>query len=314
MNSQVARNLLVLCLVSFLSARITALAAETNAPMATNFYSVKQGEAAGDCAQLQAEVRAELSLIQQSQQAAIEISQSNVLALAHSWQSVTQTVASQQLGEANATRQTQQMTLWVACAFGLGGLGVLLLSVYLLSRAFSQLAQATVRPQLAAANGHSLPPDSGAVHQLAAPGRAAVEASTAQLLSTVSRLEQRIRELEGGPHLAPEAPTGKVRDLLTEGQKYLDANQPVLALDYFDQCLAADPERTDAIVKRGIALEKLGREEEALACYNRAIAADRALVLAHLHKGGLLNRLRRYDEALNCYEKALLGQERKPKI
>ncbi len=60
-----------------------------------------------------------------------------------------------------------------------------------------------------------------------------------------------------------------------------------------------------------MALEKLGRDDEALACYNRAIAADNSLVIAHLHKGGLLNRLRRYDEALNCYEQALVGQDNK---
>ena len=28
-------------------------------------------------------------------------------------------------------------------------------------------------------------------------------------------------------------------------------------------------------------------------------------------KGGLLNRLGRYDEALNCFEQALLAQEKK---
>ena len=76
--------------------------------------------------------------------------------------------------------------------------------------------------------------------------------------------------------------------------------------------MAAHPERAEALVKRAAALEKLGREEEALACYNRAIAADGTLVIAHLHKGGLLNRLRRYDEALNCYEQALLAQDKKP--
>ena len=65
------------------------------------------------------------------------------------------------------------------------------------------------------------------------------------------------------------------------------------------------------MVKRAMALEKLGRDDEALSGYNRAIAVDNTLVIAHLHKGGLLNRLRRYDEALNCYEQALVGQDKK---
>ena len=151
------------------------------------------------------------------------------------------------------------------------------------------------------------------MHQLAAPGRATVEASTTQLLSVVSRLEQRINELESGQRLLPEIASVKPVDLLAEGQKYLDANLPLKALECFDQFLAGEPGRADALVKRAAALEKLGRDDEALAGYNRAIAADNTLVIAHLHKGGLLNRLRRYDEALNCYEQALLGQDKKAK-
>ena len=85
------------------------------------------------------------------------------------------------------------------------------------------------------------------------------------------------------------------------------------ALECFDKFLSAQPAHAGALVKRAAVLEKLGRDDEALAGYNRAIAADNTLVIAHLHKGGLLNRLRRYDEALNCYEQAMLGQEKKSK-
>ncbi len=155
----------------------------------------------------------------------------------------------------------------------------------------------------------------GAVQQLAAPGRATVEASSAQLLDVVSRLEHRIIELESGQKLLPEVVVAKpaAPDLLSEGQKFLDENAPQKALETFDKFLTTNPDRADAIVKRAAALEKLGREDEALASYNRAITADSTLVIAHLQKGGLLNRLRRYDEALNCYEQALLAQEKKGK-
>ena len=73
------------------------------------------------------------------------------------------------------------------------------------------------------------------------------------------------------------------------------------------------PGHAEALVKKAVALEKLGRNDEALASCDRAIAADGALAIAHLHKGGLLNRLRRYDEALDCYERALVAQEKKAK-
>jgi tetratricopeptide (TPR) repeat protein len=198
------------------------------------------------------------------------------------------------------------LTLLMAGAFGLVGLGIMVLMVYFQWRAFTQLAEISSQHHAALAR-------QDAVHQLAAPGRATVDASAAQLLSAVSRLEQRIHELENGQGLLPEMAADKPVDLVAEGQRYLDANLPLKALECFDKFLAGEPGRADAIVKRATALEKLGRDEEALAGYNRAIAADNTLVIAHLHKGGLLNRLRRYDEALNCYEQALLGQEKKPK-
>jgi tetratricopeptide (TPR) repeat protein len=183
----------------------------------------------------------------------------------------------------------------------------MLLMVYFQWRAFTQLAHISARQNALTTNGDT-------IHQLAAPGRAAVEASNAQLLDVVERLERRINELESGQRLLPEITSAKPADLLAEGQKYLDANLPLKALECFDKSLAAEPARADAMVKRAVALEKLGRDDEALAGYNRAIATDHTLVIAHLHKGGLLNRLRRYDEALNCYEQALVGQDKKVKV
>jgi len=63
-------------------------------------------------------------------------------------------------------------------------------------------------------------------------------------------------------------------------------------------------------VRKGAALERMNRFEEALFCYNRAIDADQRNVLAYLHKGGVCNRLERYDEALECYEQAMLVEEK----
>jgi tetratricopeptide (TPR) repeat protein len=138
-----------------------------------------------------------------------------------------------------------------------------------------------------------------------------VETSTAQLLNVVSRLEQRINELEGGQKMLPETAQARRPDLLAAGQQQLDANAPQKALEWFDQFLSAHPDHAGAFVKRAEALEKLGRENEALADYDRAIAADPTQAGAYLHKGSLLNRLKRNDEALNCYEQALRAQDKK---
>ena len=92
------------------------------------------------------------------------------------------------------------------------------------------------------------------------------------------------------------------------------AQQPDKALECFEVALGLEPEHAEALVKKGGALEKLGRTDEAIACYDHAIAADETLTIAHLHKGGLFNRLARYDEALRCYEQALRTQEKKCRV
>jgi len=303
-------NLKLFSIVAVFSLATPIFAADTNqTSAATNGNTaVTRDEMANNYLQIQEQLHATQMAIEQNQEAALETSQSNALALAQRLQSLEQTVADQRTSDADAARKTQQLTLLMAGAFGLIGLGVMLLMVYFQWRAFTQLAQISGRQSVLLANG-----DAVDVHHMAAPGRATVEASTSQLLDVVGRLERRINELETGQKLLPEISTPKPVDLLTEGQKYLDTNVPQKALECFDKFLAANPSRPDAVMKRAMALEKLGRDDEALACYNRAIAADNSLVIAHLHKGGLLNRLRRYDEALNCYEQALVGQDKKVK-
>jgi tetratricopeptide (TPR) repeat protein len=297
MNLNFNRKLLTAGAALLLAARILAQDTNGAAP-------VTRDEVADNYLHIQEQIHATQLAIESNQQAAVDAAQSNATVLAARLETLEQSVAKQRTSDAEAARKTQQLTLMMAGAFGLAGLGIMLLMVYFQWRAFTQLAQISARKHAAMANGEN-------IHQLAAPGRATVEASTAQLLNVVSRLEQRINELESGQRLLPEIANVKPADLLSEGQRCLDSNAPLKALECFDKFLSAHPEHAEALVKRAAVLEKLGREEEALACYNRAIAADGTLVIAHLHKGGLLNRLRRYDEALNCYEQALLAQDKK---
>ncbi len=254
--------------------------------------------------QIQAQIHETQMAIAQSRQAAVETAQSNAVVLAARLQSLEKSVAAQRSSDQEAARQTQQWTLILAGAFGLAGLGIMLLMVYFQWRAFTRLTEITTRQ-------HAVMTNVEAVHQLAAPGRATVETSNARLLDVVSQLEKRIQELEGGQKFLPEIAAAKPADTLADGQRLLDLNQPEKALEWLDRFLMAHPEQPEALVKKAAALEKLDRNEEALACCNRALAADDSLAVAYLHKGGLLNRLRRYDEALNCFEQALLTQEKK---
>jgi len=254
--------------------------------------------------QIQEQIHATQLAITQSQQSTLDAAKSNADVLATRLQSLEQSVATQRSTDAESARKTQQLTLLLAGAFGLAGLGVMLLMVYFQWRAFAQIAEISSQQHAAIANA-------SAVHQLAAPGRATVESSNARLLDVVGQLEKRINELEGGQKLIPEVTGVKSGDPLASTQKFLEANQPQLALEAVDQLLATHANHAEALVKKAVVLEKLGRHDEALACCDRAIAADGTLAIAHLHKGGLLNRLRRYDEALDCYERALLAQEKK---
>jgi len=277
---------------------VHGFAAETNSLVSiTNADVVANG-----ILQLQAQLHeAQLQIAQSRQEAAAE-AQRNAEAMDLRIQALEQTIAAQRASDAEAGRRFQQFTLFLAGGVGLAGLGIMLLMAYLQWRAFSQLAEFS-------SQRHSLITAGEGVHQLAAPGRATVEASNARLLDIVGRLEKRIHELESGGRLLAEPPV-KSADPLDEGQGLLDANEPQQALASFEKFLSAHPQHAEALIKKAAALEKLNRLDEALACCDRAIAANGAPVMAYLHKGGLLNRLQRYEEALKCYEQAMLAQEK----
>ena len=270
----------------------------------TNFSGTNFDAVAGGYLQIQAQLHATQLAVEENRLAAADEARKNAESLAARLQSLEQTVTAQRSSDLDAARKTQQLTLILAGAFGLVGLGIMLLMVYFQWRAFSQIAGISAQHQAQLANA-------GSMQQLAAPGRATVENSNLRLLDVVGQLERRIHELEGGQRLLPENAAVKSSPLLEEGQKMLEENQAQKALASFDRFLTEQPNHAAAHVQRAAALEQLGRMEEALTACEQAIAANGALVSAHLHKGGLLNRMKRYDEALNCFEQALLAQDKK---
>ena len=298
MHCKFLSQILAACL-GVLLASVPAWAGVTNAPA-----PVTSAELAQNYLQIQEQIHASQMAIEKSQAAALAAARSNAAALTARLNSLQQTVATQQAAAAKSARQTQQLTLIFAGVFGLIGLGILLLMVYFQWRAFAQLARLASPQPAVIADVHA------GVHQLAAPGRAAIETSNTRLLNVVDQLEKRIQELEADQRLLPKLNESNPDDLLAEARRQLDLSQPQAALQALDKFLARHPEHAEALTKRAMALEKLGRTDEALSGYDQAIAADGTLAIAHLQKGGLLNRLRRYDEALDCYENALLAQEK----
>jgi tetratricopeptide (TPR) repeat protein len=278
----------------------TAFAADTNPQPA----AITHDDLTRNYLQIQEQIHATQLILQESQVAAAEAARTNVNALTTRIHELEQAIADQRSADAKAASKTQHLTLLLAGVFGLAGLGIMLLMVYFQWRAFTQLAQIS-------SQNHTAIASNAAVHQLAAPGRVTVETSNNRLLDVVGQLEKRIHELEHGQKMLPETSAEKFAGPLAGAQKFLDANQMTAALDLLDKFLAAHPNHAEALVKKAVALEKLGRTEEALANCDRAIAADGTFAEAHLQKGGLLNRLRRYDEALNCFEQALAAKEKK---
>jgi tetratricopeptide (TPR) repeat protein len=295
MKSGISKIFPAVCLVVFFAAR--CLAADTNSiPSSTNADAVANGYL-----QIQAQLHDTQMALEKSREEARQSAADTTARI----QALEQTIAARHAADLEVAQKNQQSMFMLAGAFGLTVLAAVLFMAYLQWRSVARLVEIASRPGAALASA-------GAVQQLAAPGRAAVEVSNARLLDIVGSLEKKILELESGGRLLA-APAAKSADPLAEGQAFLDANEARKALEFFENFLSAQPQNPEALVKKASALEKLDRVDEALACCDRAIAADGALVTAYLFKGGLLNRLQRYDEALKCYEQAMIARDKKAK-
>jgi tetratricopeptide (TPR) repeat protein len=328
MNMMSRLNFMLVCACVFFGAR--AFAAETDPVSPPPPTDPATQAVVNGYLQIQEQLHATLLAIDNNRRQAEAEAATNAAALTARLQTLEQTIADQRASEIEAARKTQQTALFMAGAFGLIGLGIMLLMVYFQWRVFTQLIKITTRqPSALALGNHRALPLVEADDELAAPARVVVESSNARMLGVVERLEKHILELEQiarAPLTEPAAPAAThkngpppeaddreecVANLITEGQSLLGANEPQKALECFDVALQLQPKHAEALVKKGGALEKLGRLDDAIVCYDHAIEADGSMTIAYLHKGGLFNRMARYDEALRCYEQALQTQEKK---
>jgi tetratricopeptide (TPR) repeat protein len=305
-----------------------AFAEETNSVATTAVSETMTQNVVNGYLQIQAQLHDTQIAIEDSRREAAAESKRAADALTARLQTLEDNLATQRANDMALGQKNQQVTLMLAIGFGLIVVASVLFMAYVQWRAVARLVEmSTLRPQdFSFSTGHGGP---------SLVSNAAVEQSTARLTGAVDLLQKRILELEhsvrstlveeipavaNGAHanLDPKNENSTpgdraecVANLLTEGQSLLDEHAPEKALECFEVALGLEPEHAEALVKKGGALEKLGRTDEAIACYDRAIAADGMLTIAHLHKGGLFNRLARYDEALKCYEQALRTQEKK---
>jgi len=321
MNKRLCRFFLIAFAVSGLSAGMSA--AETNSPLTS-----LPPDAVNGFLQIQQQLHdAQLAIEQNRRQVEAE-ARHNAEDVAARIDGLQRIIAAQRQSEFESVQKTQQWILLAGGTIGSLGLAVLLWMAYLQWRVVSRLVELTSRQPVATA----LSLDTGRPAPALTAGLG-VEQSNARLFAMVDHLERRILELKEVTHppLAENAsaparePAGRsngtpktstdrdecVANLIDEGQSMLAANDPQKALECFDVALGLHPKHAEALVKKGGALEKLGRLDEAIVCYDQAIEADGGMTIAYLHKGGLFNRLSRYDEALQCYERALQTQEKK---
>ncbi|MCS6766520.1 MAG: tetratricopeptide repeat protein [Candidatus Protistobacter heckmanni] len=104
-------------------------------------------------------------------------------------------------------------------------------------------------------------------------------------------------------------------EALQQALQHLQAGDPASALQRLDSVLSARPQLPDAqlpdaqlpdaLLLRAIALQMLGRVDEALQAYDRLVALQSGNAMGWSNMGVLLAGQRRHGEALDAFDKAL---------
>ncbi|MDQ3967043.1 MAG: tetratricopeptide repeat-containing serine protease family protein, partial [Thermoproteota archaeon] len=100
---------------------------------------------------------------------------------------------------------------------------------------------------------------------------------------------------------SPTLDSEKIIDL---GNTYYGKHQYVKAIEQYEIILN-DPNYANAWYNKGLALDNLGKHQEAIACYDNALEIDPNCANPWNNKGNALANLSKYEEAIKHYDKAL---------
>jgi len=293
-------------------------AAETNTVSTTNANAEADQQMLRSFLLLQEQLRNTQRAVEQAREEAQADSRRAQEVLAARLNLVEQTLSAQRQRELESiSRSTRTVLIVIGTSTVIGFLGVLIAG-FMQVRVATRLAEVSRQLQAALPAAHIPQLSAGSI---TAPTGEPIEASNANLLGAIDRLQHRLEEMEtastthtatnGHKQITLNAPTNsQLATLLCKGQTLLNLDQPEEALRRFEEAIALEPNSIEAWIKKGTALEKLQRIDEAIAAYDQAIAVDNSTATAYLFKAGVYNRQKKYAEALQCYEKALSAQQK----
>ncbi|MBT7473039.1 MAG: tetratricopeptide repeat protein, partial [Nitrosopumilus sp.] len=97
-------------------------------------------------------------------------------------------------------------------------------------------------------------------------------------------------------------------DWVVEGKNWCDRGTSLdnlgkneEAIACYDEALSLDSTNCDAWTSKGNSLSELGKDDESIVCYSQAIRLNPEDLMAWTRKGFALNKLERYEESLECY-------------
>ncbi len=127
---------------------------------------------------------------------------------------------------------------------------------------------------------------------------------TAQYAKQVEYAKQRIHELEGkdGALVPPEMKSSKTKELHSKGFSLDREGRYDEAIRCYDKLLELDPRYAVAWYNKGNSLDALGRDEEAIRCYDKALEVDPRIALAWYGKGIAQSKLGRSQDAVRSYK------------
>ncbi|HEX2067353.1 MAG TPA: tetratricopeptide repeat-containing serine protease family protein [Nitrososphaeraceae archaeon] len=117
-------------------------------------------------------------------------------------------------------------------------------------------------------------------------------------------VSEKLPKPPGGSQVLTPSHTLDSERIVDLGNTYYEKHEYTKAIEQYNIILN-DANYVRAWYNKGLALENLGKHQEAIACYDKALEIDPNAAPVCNNKGNALANMRQYGEAIACYDKAL---------